>query len=159
MDPDTRKRANEILTRLCVGRSICGVHFYADQPILVLASYDGSSAADFDGPAEAYLMLEAGWQVPDDLSVALAAADLALPTRPLEDLVAVACGLRRHPIVSALLGDRVPHLGLRFADGSAFVANAWDATYEVWSIGAGEWSVYALAGGEITWASDHPALK
>jgi hypothetical protein len=158
VNSDTRIQAQDIVRRLCVGRSICGVHFYADQPIVVLGSYDGSSTVAFEGPSQALLMIEAGWTVSENLSSDLAATDVAIPPRTIEELAVLASSLRRFPITSVHLGDPAPHLGLRFADGRALFVNGWDPRFEVWSINAGAWSIYALQNAEIDWGSDHPAF-
>ena len=159
MDQRTRISAQAILTPLLVGRSICGVHFYANQATLILGAYDGNNTVDFMGPDEAYLMIEAGWYVPDELTLALTRTVGGPAAERLPELVALACSLRKHPIISAQIGESVPHLGLTFADGRTLLVNGWDPQYEVWSITPGEWSVWALANGDITWASTHPALR
>jgi hypothetical protein len=153
MDERTHAKAQQILTRLCVGRTVAGLGFVAE-PVLTLGDYSSPEDRGVEGPAEVYLHIEAGCMAV--LPQASAAAPGAV--LGLVELAGLAVSLRGVPIVGASLGYPKPQLELRFGNGAILSVNGHDPQYEPWSIGAGEWSVYALANDEITWGVPHPAF-
>jgi hypothetical protein len=140
-----RKTGEAILRRVCVGRRICGIHFFAFPSLLLLDPA-------LPGGEESFLRIESSWQFspsgdlewPDDADT--------IPEQPVEELCRIAVSLREHPIVAANLGTAVAHLLLRFAGGPALLITGCHPMYESWELSAGRDMVIALPGGGITYS-------
>lgn len=147
MDPQVRMQAEHILALLCVGRVVWGVKFVGE-PVLILG-IPGRDVAEHPpkGPNEAFLHVEAGCAMEGG------------PTLDVQDLAQVVVTLRDVPVVSARLGERQPDLLLEFENGQVLRINGHGERYEPWSIAAGDWSIYALDQGKLTWSVPHPALS
>lgn len=153
MDERTHAKAQSIVTRLCVGRAVAALGFVAE-PVLTLGVYAAPDHRQVPGPPEVHLHVEAGCRASGP-NVPAQSASAALS---LADLTDVVISLRGLPVTEASLGCPVPHLTLRFANGTALYVEGHDPKYEPWSIAAGDWSIYALANDEVTWGVPHPAF-
>ena len=144
MNAEDREAATAVLRRACVGRQICGIHFYAF-PILILDS-GGNNADKSIGDNELFLRIESGWTFIDS---GRPTEEANHPERPLEELAAVAARLRSFPIRSVQLGATAD-LTLEFEGGAALVLAGYDPQYESWELSGDGTMVVALPGGEVT---------
>jgi hypothetical protein len=105
---------------------------------------------------EAYVHVESRWQLFDAEPGTWPRCEEDVPVRSVEEFAQAAASLRTAPITAAALGPDAPHLRLRFQDGRTFFVNGYHPQYEVWSLYAGDWTVFAMQRGEITWAIPEP---
>ncbi len=143
MKPEDKTRAEAVLRHVCLGRHLCGVHFYA-APVLLMYYREGPAVP------EAYLTIEGGWHV--DTQSARGSASAGVLQQPIEELARLACLLRRYPIVGVELGQTAPHLILTFGNGQILFVDGHHDRFESWNVYAGEsgeFTVIAAPGDEV----------